>query len=58
MNEVCQKSSRNQHKRLVLVNQFSFLNQHSLGVSNPSGDSGLPSNFNFLFQLAVTLKAQ
>lgn len=42
---------------LVLVNQFSFLNQHSLGVSNPSGDSGLPSNFS-LFQLAVTFKAQ
>lgn len=42
---------------LILVNQFSFLNQQSLGVSNPSGDSGLPSNFS-LFQFAVTCKAQ
>lgn len=42
---------------LILVNQFSFLNQHSLGVSNPSGDGGLPSNFS-LFQFPVTCKAQ
>ena len=42
---------------LISVNRFSFLNQHSLGVSNPSGDSGLPSNFS-LFQLAVTCEVQ
>lgn len=40
---------------LVWVNQFSIWNQHSLGVPNPSGDSGLPSNFS-LFQF--TCKAQ
>lgn len=40
---------------LVQVNQFSFWNQHSVGVPNPSGGSGLPSNFS-LFQF--TCKAQ
>lgn len=43
---------------LIVVNQFGFfLNQHSLRVSNPPGNSGLSSNFSLL-QFAVTCIAQ